>query len=1034
MNPSHRTASRFIAALAAAAFALPIGAQAPRLPRGGPGGKVEPPSTGPATEYLLTPSAHPGNAPTSSRATTKLSAFETETTGRNRQVLTIRTPLGSGREAVSTAYPAPANGLLRVEREPALGARSFRISARLLADGAAGLVGVALTDASLNHVLAGLVPDSRTAAPRIDLSRSTGEWTSIERGEPFSPRLSHWFRLELRVDPTAEGRRWALYAWQDGDPRPDKPTVTAIDQPGEGLLAELHASVWASGTGVRRIGDLLVQERPATKEATHAASLDVPPEDEWPIEVIADDVHYVLEDAPPDLTLPVDPDEPPPPDQGESIRTASASDTAHIATTTCDMYRDHWDGTAPSKPGSTASLRLPPRDNDCDGSFDEDPTDGSDNDGDGTVDEDSATGDAVLRWTSTDSKLGTRTLTDAPAVLLRIVLCWPSPREVVAFASAQSGTWLAGLAQSQPLGGGSAIVGSGLRTVSYDLTPAASTPLQVTILESGTAFSDGQLFDRAVTFTAQTSGGSGTVTTSATIDGAPYTLGNAYDAEGSHVLHVEASDGSGGSASAQAGFAIDLSPPQFQNLLPASGSLLPSGLVTVTGEVSADATSVTVAGQAATLGDPTGAWRPFSSAALVLPEGPSTLTLTATDGAGRTASAELLLAVDSLAPGVAILTPAPAADACLPAGQPLTFSGSLGEAHLGSLTLEVRTSDARRRQPRRHRLAGRAHLVRRRRRPRRRRRHPHRDPDRHRRSRSLKPRRALVAGRCRRADRRAAPRRRSLPGLRRRRHPAGRHRADPTGPPRRPDGRYRRWCARRAPGRRRDPRRAALRRRQLDHNRGRPPPGRLRHRLRRPRDCGPCTVPPRPHPADSGHHRARRRCDPGRGACVLYRHLRPGPRLRHRQRRRRHGRLRVLHARTLPLAGGREHRRDRARRPRRPPRQLHPHLHSALDSALGRDPRDRRRDRPRHAVHARGPARDPGQRPGRDPHRHPRRRTLRERHRDRRHRRLHARRHRHRRPRPHGECERRLLDRPLTRSHGRDHCSGRRRHPGHHLG
>ena len=693
MNPSHRTASRFIAVLAAAAFALPIGAQAPRLPRGGSGGKVEPPSTGPATEYLLTPSAHPGEAPTTSRATTKLSAFETETTGRNRQVLTIRTPLGSGREAVSTLYPAPANGLLRVEREPVLGARSFRISARLLADGAAGLVGVALTDASLNHVLAGLVPDSRAAAPRVDLSRSTGEWTSIERGEPFSPRLSHWFRLELRVEVTAKGRRWALYAWQDGDPRPDKPTVTAIDQPGDGLLAELHASVWASGTGVRRIGDLLVQERPAAEAAARAASLDVPPEDEWPIEVIADDVHYTLADAPPDLTLPVDPDEPPPPDQGEGIRTASASDTAHIATTTCDMYRDHWDGSAPSKPGSSASLRLPPRDNDCDGAFDEDPTDGSDNDGDGAVDEDPATGDSVLRWTSTDSKLGTRTLTDAPAVLLRIVLCWPSPREVVAFASAQSGTWLAGLAQSQPLAGGSAIVGAGWSSVSYVLTPAASTPLQVTILESGAAFSDGQLFDRAVTFTAQTSGGSGTVTTSATIDGAPYTLGSAYDVEGSHTVHVDASDGSGGSASAEAGFAIDLSPPQFQNLLPASGALLPSGLVTVTGEVSADATSVTVAGQAATQGDPTGAWRPFSSAALVLPEGASTLTLTATDGAGRTASAELLLAVDSLAPGVAILAPAPAADACLPAGQPLTFSGSLGEAHLGSLTLEVRTSD-----------------------------------------------------------------------------------------------------------------------------------------------------------------------------------------------------------------------------------------------------------------------------------------------------------------------------------------------------
>ena len=202
---------------------------------------------------------------------------------------------------------------------------------------------------------------------------------------------------------------------------------------------------------------------------------------------------------------------------------------------------------------------------------------------------------------------------------------------------------------------------------------------------------DGQWYDRQVTLTAVTSGGSGAVTTTATVDGAPYALGSSYGVEGWHTVHVDATDTGGGSASAERTFGIDLSPPTISVLDPPPGSLLGAGAVTVTGEVSADAVTVTVAGQPAALGDPVGDVRPFTSATLALPEGASIVPITAVDGAGRSASLELALTVDSLAPGVTLLAPAP--DGCLPAGQPVVFSGSLAEAHPASVTVAVITSD-----------------------------------------------------------------------------------------------------------------------------------------------------------------------------------------------------------------------------------------------------------------------------------------------------------------------------------------------------
>ncbi len=177
------------------------------------------------------------------------------------------------------------------------------------------------------------------------------------------------------------------------------------------------------------------------------------------------------------------------------------------------------------------------------------------------------------------------------------------------------------------------------------------------ILESGVPLVDGQLFERPVVLTVAVEGASGSEIVDATIDGIDYKIGTAYADEGSHEIEVTVIDGENG-AEAAATFSIDLSAPVFDQIQPVEGALLGTPTVTVSGLVSVDAVTVTVAGEPAVLGSPFSGWRPFTSTPLALNEGTNVVALHAEDGAGRTTDQNHTLVVDSLPPVLAVTSPA----------------------------------------------------------------------------------------------------------------------------------------------------------------------------------------------------------------------------------------------------------------------------------------------------------------------------------------------------------------------------------------
>ena len=167
----------------------------------------------------------------------------------------------------------------------------------------------------------------------------------------------------------------------------------------------------------------------------------------------------------------------------------------------------------------------------------------------------------------------------------------------------------------------------------------------------------------------------------ATVDGVPYTPGSTYSVEGWHQLVVTGTDNQG-SVTVERAFGIDTQPPVFDGLSPASGSLLDASSITITGRVSADTETLSVAGLAATMADPVGEWRDFSSPPITLTEGLQTVVLVATDQFGHSATLDLTYDLDTLAPAVDLDTPA---DGTVLPESPATVGGAIAEAHLSSL-------------------------------------------------------------------------------------------------------------------------------------------------------------------------------------------------------------------------------------------------------------------------------------------------------------------------------------------------------------
>jgi RHS repeat-associated protein len=206
----------------------------------------------------------------------------------------------------------------------------------------------------------------------------------------------------------------------------------------------------------------------------------------------------------------------------------------------------------------------------------------------------------------------------------------------------------------------------------------------VEILEGATPFPTDFWFNRNVIANARVTDAN-TATTSALLDGQPYTLGTPIVAEGTHSISVTAVDVVGQSATAgPITFTIDKTSPLIAFTSHANGHLLDVPHVIVSG-TSDDSIKVVVSGNDTTVD--TNA-KTFTSTDLPLLEGENTLVATGTDRAGNTATATLQLAVDTRAPEVTIA--APNADACVD-GTSVSVSGTVTEARLDSVKVTVGT-------------------------------------------------------------------------------------------------------------------------------------------------------------------------------------------------------------------------------------------------------------------------------------------------------------------------------------------------------
>ncbi len=186
-------------------------------------------------------------------------------------------------------------------------------------------------------------------------------------------------------------------------------------------------------------------------------------------------------------------------------------------------------------------------------------------------------------------------------------------------------------------------------TVAFEVRTVA---LSVQILEGGAAIAPGAVFLRTVRPEVRPS--DSTATTSATLNGAPFTSGSEIAQSGTYHLVATASDGWGRTAQAEASFSVDLGAgPTITLASPADGAVLPGPTVPVAGTVSGDSPTVTVNGVAVTV---TGS--SWSVAALPLEaDVANTLLAVARDARGRTATAGVTVRVASGGPQVLILEP-----------------------------------------------------------------------------------------------------------------------------------------------------------------------------------------------------------------------------------------------------------------------------------------------------------------------------------------------------------------------------------------
>ena len=172
----------------------------------------------------------------------------------------------------------------------------------------------------------------------------------------------------------------------------------------------------------------------------------------------------------------------------------------------------------------------------------------------------------------------------------------------------------------------------------------------------------------------------------ASLAGGAFSVAGVRLSEGENIFTLSAVDGAGNPGTAPLRLVLDTTPPGITVVQPVPGALVGVPSLTVTGTVTdANLETVTVDGGAAIVDGSS-----FRRDGVPLVEGPNTLTATARDRAGNSASTTVALTADTQPPVVAI--GAPAAGAVLGAS-PAVVTGSAADAHLESVTVNgVRAS------------------------------------------------------------------------------------------------------------------------------------------------------------------------------------------------------------------------------------------------------------------------------------------------------------------------------------------------------
>lgn len=160
--------------------------------------------------------------------------------------------------------------------------------------------------------------------------------------------------------------------------------------------------------------------------------------------------------------------------------------------------------------------------------------------------------------------------------------------------------------------------------------------------------------------------------TTATLDGAPFSSGGTVGTEGDHLLVVTSTDAAGNTAAASVPFSLDLTPPVIAIAGVTAGSVrnTPAAISFSATDAHPGTVGATLDGAA------------FTSGSTVSAPGSHLLVVTATDAAGNTATRSVAFEIDTAAPVITVTGITAGALRNIPA----TISFSAADAHPGTVT------------------------------------------------------------------------------------------------------------------------------------------------------------------------------------------------------------------------------------------------------------------------------------------------------------------------------------------------------------